>query len=112
MNAPNSAQSPSLANGSLASDPKMEQIRELLIGEYLEATSQHFTDLYERVEQLAAHKEQVDSKLTTIDQRLDAIQSRVETLANEVTADNRAAFEELSKIIAELANGIREIPHR
>jgi HPt (histidine-containing phosphotransfer) domain-containing protein len=75
------------------SDSKMNQIRELLVGEYFQ--------------QLEARIRQIETKL---DQGLDAMQARIDALAAETNADSRTSFDELARNIEELARRIRQIP--
>lgn len=82
------------------SDPKMEQIRELLLGEYIQKSQADYQHLEARIRALEQK----------VDQRLDALRARVEALAGEVSADNRTSFDELAKNIEDLSRRIRQIP--
>jgi len=80
-------------------DEKMEQIRELLFGDYQRQSEARLAMLEARIRELEL----------TVHHRLDAMQGRVEQLAGQAEADQRAAFEELSRGIADLGERIRRI---
>lgn len=88
--------------GSLAAaqnDEKMEQVRELLFGDYQRQSEARLAMLEARMRELEL----------AVHHRLDAMQGRVEQLAGQAEADKRAAFDELSRCIAELGERIRRI---
>lgn len=82
------------------SDPRMEQIRELLLGEHLRIADARFKQIEGRFRELE----------TKIEHGLDALKARVEALAGEVNADQRTTFDELARGIEDLAHRIRQIP--
>ena len=91
-----------LRNGSLlgdAADDKMEQIRELLFGEFKRDSDARLALVEARVRELEAG----------LHRKLDAIQARLETLSTEMKADRNASFEELSLSVLELAERIRRL---
>lgn len=91
-----------LRNGSLlrdATDDKMEQIRELLFGEFKRDSDARLALVEARVRELEAG----------IHRKLDAIQSRLEQLSVEMKSDRNASFEELSHSVVDLAERIRRI---
>lgn len=81
------------------SDEKMEQVRELLIGDDLRRTE-------ERLSALEARQKGFEAD---VNKRLDAMRARLEALAGEVSGDRRAAFDELSKGIGELSQRVRNL---
>ena len=81
------------------SDEKMEQIRQLLFGDKLEANA-------ERVATLEARQREFEQ---TVLQRLDVISQRLDALSRDVLADRRAAFDELSRAMHDLGNRVRGI---
>ncbi|HEX4893845.1 MAG TPA: hypothetical protein VFV47_11185 [Hyphomicrobiaceae bacterium] len=77
----------------------MEQIRELLFGEFKRDNDARFALVEARVRELEAG----------IHRKLDAIQVRLETLASDIRSDRNAAFDELSSSVVELAERIRRL---
>jgi len=93
-----------LRNGAApheATDDKLEQIRDLLYGEFKR-------DHEARLKVLEAHIKELEGGLY---RRLEALQARVEALASETTSERRASFDELSRSIFELGDRIRRIHH-
>ncbi len=82
-----------------AVDEKMEQVRELLVGE----------DLRRGEARLAAMEQRIRDLETALSQRLDAVSARLDALAGEVDADRRASFDELARCVAGLGDEIRRI---
>lgn len=80
-------------------EDKMEQIRELLFGEFKRDNDARFALVEARVRELEAG----------IHRKLDAIQVRLETLASDIRSDRNAAFDELSSSVVELAERIRRL---
>lgn len=80
-------------------DEKMEQVRELLLGEDLRRTD-------ERLSAIEAH---LNSLQTDVFNRLDAMQARLDALAGEVSGNQRSAFDELSKGIADLGERVKNL---
>jgi hypothetical protein len=81
-------------------DEKMNQVRELLIGDFLRETQARMMAMENRIHDLE----------TGVAQRLALLNQRVEALATDHTVDRRAAFDELSKHILDLGDKIRAIP--
>ena len=77
----------------------MEQIRQLLFGDKLEANA-------DRLATLEARQREFEQ---TVLQRLDVISQRLDALSRDVLADRRAAFDELSRAMHELGNRVRGI---
>ena len=91
-----------LRNGSLLRDPiddKMEQIRELLFGEFKRDSDARLALVEARVRELEAG----------LHRKLDAITARLEALSTEIRGDRNASFEELSLSVLELAERIRRL---
>jgi hypothetical protein len=98
MNAPSLGEIRSAAVRD-ASDEKMEQIRELLIGDVVR-------HLEARVAQLENHILQFEEGF---DRKIGALQSRIEALAGAADGDRRATFEALAQSVTELGEQIRRI---
>ncbi len=93
-----------LRNGAApteATDDKLEQIRDLLYGEFKR-------DHEARLRVLEAGIKELGSDLQ---RKLEVIQARVETLASEHAAERRSSFDELSRSIFEPGDRIRRISH-
>ena len=89
-------------NGSARRDPmddKMEQIRELLYGEFKRDSDARIALIEARVRELEAG----------IHRKLDAIQARLDGLANDMKNDRAAAFDELASSVLELGERVRRI---
>jgi hypothetical protein len=81
------------------SDEKMDQIRELLFGEYHRQNEARFALMEARVRELEL----------AVHHRIDAIQGRVEQIVGQTTADQRATLDELAHGLAELGDRVRRI---
>ena len=93
-----------LRNGAApheAADDKLEQIRDLLYGEFKR-------DHDARLRVLEAQMKELEAGLH---RKLDAIQARVEAMAAEHSTERRTSFDELSRSIFELGDRIRRISH-
>jgi DNA anti-recombination protein RmuC len=93
-----------LRNGAApaeATDDKIEQIRDLLYGEFKRDHDVRLKALESRVKELEGD----------LQRKLEAIQTRVEALASENAAERRSSFDELSRSIFELGDRIRRISH-
>ena len=80
-------------------DEKMEQVRELLVGDFLRANEGRIASLEARVRDLE----------TDVGRRLDALHTRMEALAGELTGERRASFDELARNLSELGEKVRNI---
>lgn len=78
-------------------DEKMNQIRDLLIGDFVRASEARIAALEGRIRDLE----------TGIGERLTVLNTRIEALAVDHTADRQAAFDELGKSVRELGERIR-----
>ncbi len=81
------------------SDEKMEQVRELLFGEFEKQTAARLEHLEHRVRELER----------IINTRVDAMQARLEALSGEMDAGQRTAFEELANGMDELAARMKRV---
>ena len=91
-----------LKNGAVVRDipdDKMDQIRELLYGEFKRDSDARIALIEARVRELE----------TGLHRKLDAIQTRIETLAGDLRNDRTATFDELSTSVLDLAERIRRI---
>ncbi|MBU1212873.1 MAG: hypothetical protein KJ587_16610 [Alphaproteobacteria bacterium] len=80
-------------------DEKMDQVRELLLGEDLRRTDVRLEAIESRLRALE----------TDVARRIDAMQARLEALSGEVSGERRAAFDELAKGILDLGQRIKTI---
>ena len=78
---------PNAANRD-AGDDKMDQIRELVLGEY---------------------RRQTDMRLARIESRMDALAARLEAMSGEIDTERRTAFDALSKGVLDLGEQIKRI---
>jgi molybdopterin synthase catalytic subunit len=85
------------APSRMVADEKMDQVRELLVGEDLRRTD----------DRLAAIETRLGKLETDMAHRIDAMQARIEAMSGEVSGQHRAAFEELSHGITELGERIK-----
>ena len=93
-----------LRNGAAPTEgthDKLEQIRDLLYGEFKR-------DHDARLKAIEARLKDLEGDLH---RKLDVIQARVEALASEGAAERRSSFDELSRSIFELGDRIRRISH-
>ena len=98
MNAPSLSDLRNSAIRDLA-DEKMDQVRELLLGDALR--------------QMEARLAFVESRLNEVEigigRQLDALEARIEGLAGAAEGDRRATFEALARSVADLGEQIRRI---
>lgn len=87
------------ASASDLTDEKMDQIRELLIGDTLRRLNARITQLETR---LVAVEGGIARRLDTLEGRLDAMTGAAE-------GDRRATFEALAQSVSELGEQIRRI---
>lgn len=78
-------------------DIRMEQIRELLVGEIMRRSEARARSLETRMKELEEE----------IGRRIDTVAGRIDALGTEMTAGRRSAFEELSQRVVELGERIR-----
>lgn len=84
-----------------AADDKLEQIRDLLHGEFKRENDA-------RIALLEARLREQEIAFT---RRLDAIQARLDAMTGEMSAERRQSFDELSRSVMELGDRIRRINH-
>jgi archaellum component FlaC len=80
-------------------DERMDQIRELLVGDILRQTEARLDNLESRLKDLES----------TVSSRVSALHARIEALSGEVGADRRSTFDELAKSVLELGEHIKRI---
>jgi archaellum component FlaC len=94
---------PTPPNGSahqrVVSDEKMEQVRQLLFGEFEQQTEGRVKELEARVRELEVG----------LHRRLDALQARLEALSGEIDTNQRTAHHEIATGLTELAERVRRI---
>lgn len=77
----------------------MEQVRELLFGEFEKQTEARVRELEAKVREL-----EID-----LNRRLDAMQARLEALSGEIDSNQRTAQEEIASGLQDLAERVRRI---
>lgn len=81
------------------SDPQMDQIRELLVGDIVRQGEARLATLELRIRNL-------ESVVTA---RLDELSARIDALAGATDDKHRAAFEELARGVAALSDSIGRV---
>lgn len=97
MNATSYAEFRTAVSSASQGDDKMDQVRELLFGDYQRQSEARMALMEARIRELELG----------FSRRLDAIEQRVEQIAGKTDADQRAAFEELARGIADLGERVR-----
>ncbi|MEW5962969.1 MAG: hypothetical protein AB1749_05350 [Pseudomonadota bacterium] len=80
-------------------DERMEQIRDLLVGDVIRATEIRIAALEARIKELEAD----------VGRQIDALAARLEALSAETGAGQRTAFDGLAQSIVELGERVRRI---
>jgi hypothetical protein len=80
-------------------DEKMEQIRDLLIGDVVRQNERRMAAIEARLNELE----------TSVGSRLASLHARLEAMSGEVGAERRTAFDELAKSVLDLGEQIRRI---
>jgi hypothetical protein len=95
---------PSLAGAEQGepTDDQMQQIRELLVGDAMRRSAS-------RADQIEARLKDLEAEMTP---RFDLLSAQVEALATNLSADRRAAFDELAHGVVELGERIRHLSQR
>lgn len=83
----------------MLADEKMEQVRELLFGEYRRQSELQLAAMDARLREMEA----------VLSRRIGELEVKVEALAGRSIEDRRGAFEELSRSVTELGQRIRDI---
>ncbi len=99
MNATTFAEFRAAASSNPHDEQKMDQIRELLFGDYQRQCDARLGLIEARMREIEV----------AVHDRLDDIQHRVEQLAVNATAENRAAFDELARGLADLGERVRRL---
>ena len=99
MNATSYSEFRNAVGQSGSHDEKMEQVRELLFGEQHRQNEARMALLEARIRELelGLHK------------RLDAIEQQVSQIAGKAETEQRAAFDELARGIADLGERVRRL---
>lgn len=97
MNATSYSEFRSAVGQAAQQDEKMDQVRELLFGEFHRQSEARMALLEARIRELELG----------LHRRLDAVEQRVEQIASATDAEHRAAFEELARGIADLGERVR-----
>lgn len=87
------------ADASSMPDEKMEQVRELLFGEFEKQTETRVLELEARLREMEV----------VFNRRLDAVEARLEALSGEMDANQRTAQQEIAGGLQELADRVRRI---
>ncbi len=82
-----------------AGDPKMDQIRELLVGDLVRENEARMAALELRIRELE----------TSLSARIDDLSRRLDSLAGTTDGRHRAAFDELARGIATLGASIQRL---
>lgn len=94
-------------------DEKMNQVRELLVGDLAREVQARMAEIETRTRELEARSEQAAVHArefeTGIAQQLTMLHERLDEIASNHTATRRDSFDELSKCMQELADKIRAI---
>ena len=98
MNAPSLTDIRNVAGRELT-DEKMEQVREILVGDSVRRMEARLTFLESRVNEFEVG----------IGRQLDALEARIEALAGTAEGERRSAFEALASSVAGLSEQIRRI---
>ncbi|HPG89222.1 MAG TPA: hypothetical protein PLD46_06180 [Hyphomicrobium sp.] len=80
-------------------DEKMDQIREILVGDSVRRMEARLSFLEQRISDMEV----------SIARQLDALEARIETLAGSFDGDRREAFDALATSVAGLSDQIRRI---
>ncbi len=96
---PNDLKLPPVLAPKDGAEDRMEQIRELLVGEHLRVQEARLSAVESRLRDLEG----------LVFRRVDALTARIETLAADTGNDRRAAFDELSRMVLDLSENIRRL---
>lgn len=82
-----------------AQDARLEKVRDLLIGDHARETEARIAELAQRIANLEG----------LVGQELEALASRIEAASGAGDRSRRAAFDELARHVAGLADQIRSL---
>ena len=99
MSAPDLRELHGLSSNENAPDDRMDEVRELLMGD-------HVRDLEARISALA---QRIDTLETNLTRQMDGFAARLESLAKDADTGRRTAFEDLSRHVETLAESIRSL---
>lgn len=102
MNAPSLEEIRAASAYRDATDHKMEQVREILIGDSMRRIETRMAELEARVSEFELG----------ISRQLDALEARIDGMAGETQGEQRAAFEDLARSISDLGDQVRSIARR
>lgn len=80
-------------------DDRLDQVRDLLFGEYQRQCEARLAMMEARVRELEL----------TLQRRLDDLEARAEQLVSKTNSDQRAAFDDLARGITDLGERIRHL---
>ena len=80
-------------------DDRLDQVRDLLFGEYQRQSEARLALMEVRIRELEL----------ALQRRLETLEARAEQLISKADADQRAAFDDLARGIADLGDRIRRI---
>lgn len=80
-------------------DDRMDQVRQLLVGDHVREAETRMAALEQRLQDLDQ----------CVARKLDAVSSRIDALASQLDYDRRAAFSELSQGVLELSERLRAV---
>ncbi|MBK9079250.1 MAG: hypothetical protein WBP38_15645 [Hyphomicrobium sp.] len=98
MNAPSLNEIRGAVNRDLT-DEKMDQVREILVGDSMRSMDARLAFLETRLNEFEV----------SIGRQLDALEARIEALAGAADGDRRVTFEALATSVASLSEQIRRI---
>lgn len=99
MNANSLDQLRAAAGSRDSRDDRMDQVRQLLVGD-------HVRDMETKMLAFEARLQDLDA---VIARKLDAVSARIDALASQLDYDRRAAFSELSQGVLELSERLRAV---
>lgn len=98
MNAPSLSDIRNAAGRELT-DEKMDQVRELLVGDAVRRLEARLVFLESRINDIEVG----------VGRQLDALEARIEALAGSAEGERRATFEALARSVGELSEQIKRI---